>query len=190
MTFFHAPITNKVPSGVVNLTQLHHYIVHDDTLRVNTELVRSTLSLGNKAEYRARKLRLLPSVTPAGVFSRAKSTHLIYPNGLFSIDMDGVESTAAAESLRDKLFDDPMLDVRLAFVSPGGRGVKLFVGYPFYTDVSFDAFFRGHILYHWNYIQSVYGVEPDKACKDISRVCLLCHDAGAKLRLVDPTTVK
>jgi len=63
------------------------------------------------------------------------------------------------------------------------------VAYPFHTDASFEAFFSGYILYHWNYIQSVYGVEPDRACKDISHVCLLCHDAGAKLRLVDPTIV-
>jgi hypothetical protein len=190
MSFYHAPITNKVPSGEVNLTQLHQYIVHDDTLRVNTDLVRSTLAIGDANEHRARKLRLLPSVTPAGVFSRAKSTHLIYPNGLFSIDVDGLPDTATAEALRDKLFDDPMLEVRLAFVSPGGRGVKLFVAYPFHTDASFEAFFSGYILFHWNYLKSAYDVEPDKACKDIARVCLLCHDAGAKLRLVDPTTVK
>jgi hypothetical protein len=190
MSFYHAPITNKVPSGEVNLTQLHHYIVNDETLRVNTELVRSTLLSGDAAEYRARKLRLLPSVTPAGVFSRAKATHLVYPNGLIPTDIDGLSGLEEAEQLRDTLAADPMLDVRLAFVSPSGRGVKLFVAYPFQTSVPLEAFYTGYMLFHWNYLKSAYDVEPDKACNDISRLCLLCHDSGAKLHLLDPTEIK
>lgn len=42
MSFFNAPITNKVPAGVCSIAGLHAYISSDPHLKELTQIVRST----------------------------------------------------------------------------------------------------------------------------------------------------
>ena len=70
-------------------------------------------------------------------------------------------------------FEDPYLGTRLAFVSPGGLGVKLFI--------------PGDETVRWamSYIQLLYADtfkgEVDTCGKDIARCCFLSHDSNAKI---------
>lgn len=45
MSFFNAPITNKVPAGVCSIAGLHAYISSDPHLKELTQIVRSTTEM-------------------------------------------------------------------------------------------------------------------------------------------------
>lgn len=89
------------------------------------------------------------------------------------VDIDHLASLEEAEQLRNHLFEDPYLGTRLAFVSPGGLGVKLFI--------------PGDETVRWamSYIQLLYADtfkgEVDTCGKDIARCCFLSHDSNAKI---------
>jgi hypothetical protein len=152
--------------------------------------VRAAYEAVNMAQYKHGKLTMLPSVTPAGVFREAKTSGLVYPTGLLVIDYDGLSSHEAAVELRDKLFADKLLKARLAFVSPSGRGVKLFLPYEMAIYSPFERQYRDLLERAWFYIEAFYGVKADRSGKDISRLCLLCHDADAKYRENDEVEKK
>ena len=67
MSFFNAPISNQVPSGVTSVKQLHTYITSNEWLKERTLSVQDALS--DEKRFRKLKQNLLPYVTPAGVFS-------------------------------------------------------------------------------------------------------------------------
>lgn len=178
MSFFHAPISNKVPAGVCSVQGLYEYITTDPKLRELTEQVRNVAD--DKQEYRRRKLALLPYVTPAGVFSYCRGTDLQVPSGLLVVDIDHLASLEEAEMWRDRLAADPLLRPDLAFVSPGGRGVKLFLSYRVMPEETLAQTFGRAVQSAWSYIELRYGLKPDKANKDLARGCLLAFDEGAK----------
>jgi hypothetical protein len=182
ISFFSAPITNKKSSGEVELRDLHKYITSDAHLQEVTATVRSAYEATNMEQYKVGKTTLLPYVTPAGVFREAKASGLMYPSGLISLDIDKLSSYEEACSLRDTLFQDKFLNARLAFVSPSGRGVKLFLGYELAIYTPFEDFYHKLLERAWFYLESMYGVDPDHACKDIARGCFLCSDSRAKYR--------
>lgn len=179
-SFFKAPIHNKVPAGVCSVRSLHAYITGDAHLQKQTAEVRSVA--GDRTEYRRRKVALLPYVTPAGVFSYCKESCVLVPSGLFVVDIDHLASSAEAAAWRDRLADDPLLRPDLAFVSPSGTGVKLFLSYRLAPDdVLAEAFGRA-MRAAWDYLELTYGLQPDQANKDLCRACLLAHDADARIR--------
>jgi hypothetical protein len=182
LSFYAAPITNKKPSGEVELCDLHKYITTDARLQEATATVRAAYEAVNMEQYKQAKIKLLPYVTPAGVFTEAKNSGLVYANGLIGFDVDKLPSHEAACKLRDRLFEDQLLQVRLAFVSPSGCGVKLFVPYELAVYLPFENHYRNMLERVWFYMESIYDVEPDRACKDIARACFLCHDPEAKYR--------
>lgn len=180
-SFFKAPITNKVPSGVCNVATLHAYITSDKQLEALTQEVRNHAD--EKELYRKNKLTLLPYVTPAGIFSYCKEQCLRIPSGLFVIDIDHLESAEEAESWRDKLFADRMLAPDLAYVSPGGKGVKLFIPYRMHLSESIENSFDEALHSAWKYLDWQYGLKADTANADLSRGCIVCHDSHAKINL-------
>ncbi|WP_071150353.1 BT4734/BF3469 family protein [Bacteroides ndongoniae] len=178
MSFFNAPVSNKVPTGVCNVQGLYEYITTNPRLRELTEQVRSVAD--DKQEYRRRKLAWLPYVTPAGVFSYCKGSGLLVPSGLLVVDIDHLASLKEAEDCRDRLAADPMLNPDLAFVSPGGRGVKLFLSYRIMPEETLSQTFGNAVQAAWSYLELQYGLQPDKANKDLCRGCLLAYDEEAK----------
>jgi hypothetical protein len=182
MSFYKAPITNKKPCGEVELHDLYKYITTNAHLQEVTATVRAAYEATNMEQYKRGKLTLLPYVTPAGVFREAKTSGLVYPNGLLPLDIDKLASYEEACQLRDTLFADDFLKVRLAFVSPSGRGVKLFLPYDMAIYAPFEKYYRQLLERAWFYINSVHNIDPDHACKDIARGCFLCHDPEAKYR--------
>lgn len=70
MSFFNAPITNKVPAGVCSVAGLHTFITSNEYLKEMTLKVRAETE--DEKLFRRKKQTLLPYVTPAGVFSYCK----------------------------------------------------------------------------------------------------------------------
>ena len=127
MSFFNAPVTNKIPAGVCSVVGLHAYISSDSHLKELTQRVRTNTE--NDKVFRRKKQTLLPYVTPAGIFSYCREQCIMLPSGIFVIDIDHLASAEEATMWRDRLFADEVLQPDLAFVSPGAKGVKLFVPY-------------------------------------------------------------
>lgn len=183
MSFFQAPIHNKKPVGVCSVRSLYAYITGNATLRDLTARVRAASA--DAAEYRRRKVALLPYVTPGGVFSYCKESCIIQPSGLFVVDIDHLASPAEAAGWRDRLAADPLLCPDLAFVSPGGNGVKLFLSYRLAPDDVVSEAFGRAMRAAWDYLELTYGLQPDQSNKDLCRACLLAYDADARLRQPD-----
>lgn len=173
-SFFNAPISNKKPNGVVILSEIHRIITKDVSLKQATQKVRNLLP--DERAFRAAKQRELPYFTPGGVFSYCNREGLLVPSGLFVVDIDHLESAELAADLRDRLFQDPYLSTALAFVSPGATGVKLLLPYRLHHNLTIEESLDKALTAAWSYIAEYYGVEPDKANRDISRACFLCHD--------------
>ena len=180
VTFFNAPITNKVPENVCSLQALHDYIVNNAPLAEKTARVRATLT--DPKLFRQLKQQILPYVTPAGVFTYCREQNLLIPSGNFVIDLDHLASTTEARNLRDRLFNDDFLLPDLAFVSPSGTGVKLFVPYRLYIDKAVKESFQQAMHTAWEYLSFKYELQIDKSNADLCRACFICHDEEAKLR--------
>lgn len=180
VSFFNAPITNKVPSCVCSLQSLHNYIVNNSNLTELTERIRAELT--DPKRFRRVKQRLLPYVTPAGVFTYCREQSLLFPGGNFVIDLDHLASPQEARNLRDRLFNDNFLLPDLAFVSPSATGVKLFVPYRLYIDKTIEESFDSAMHTAWDYLRLKYGLEIDESNTDLCRACFICHDEEAKLR--------
>ncbi|EJX08056.1 VirE [gut metagenome] len=178
VSFYQGPVRNKIPCCTCSIAAIHQYITSDPSLKAVTEQVRSEVT--NRDVFKLKKLTLLPYVTPGGVFSRCCTSGLLVPSGDFVVDIDGLSSTEEAISLRDRLAGDDLLQPDLVFVSPGCHGVKLFLPYRIQPDEPLGVCFTHAIQASWTYLESIYGLQPDRANTDLCRGCLLCHDAGAK----------
>ena len=99
--------------------------------------------------------------------------------GLIVVDVDGLESEKQAETLRDTLFDDPVLGCVLSFVSISGKGVKavLHIGR---DNVTVDNIKEWYAAAAW-YIWSTYNVKIDMNACDAVRLCFLAYDPHARL---------
>jgi putative DNA primase/helicase len=126
----------------------------------------------------------LPGFTASGVYQPTHAaanfkTH----NGLFSIDIDNLEDSTAAEHFRD-LAESQSFAVA-GFVSPSGRGVKLFVA----VDLPFEPTDTELLEWHrhmWPvvsaFVCSVLGVpavHQDTTSINPNRMCFMSSDAGA-----------
>lgn len=178
VSFYQGPVRNKVPCATCSIAAIFRYISTNPQLKDLTCQVRTDAD--NQEVFKLKKLTLLPYVTPGGVFSRCCKDGLIVPSGDFVVDIDGLDSAEEAARLRDELACDTLLQPDLVFVSPSGRGVKLFLPYHIRPDVPLDTCFTQAIQASWTYLEGIYGLQPDRANTDICRGCLLCHDAGAK----------
>lgn len=178
MSFFNAPITNKVPAGVCSVAGLHAYISSNSYLEELTKRVRTDAD--NDKVFRRKKQTLLPYVTPAGIFSYCREQSIVVPSGLFVVDIDHLASADEAARWRDRLFDDDVLQPDLAFVSPGGKGVKLLVPYCLSLKETLEQSFDKAVHAAWDYLEWKHGLKADAANADMSRACFLAHDKGAK----------
>lgn len=181
-SYFRNPITTRIPSMSISLAQLYQMITADEYLQAATAELRKRL--GEPDEYRRMKTQRLPFVTPAGVFGARNSKGLITPSREFVVDIDHLESYETACQVRDRLFADNMLAPDLAFVSPSGTGVKLFVPYRMDAGRAVGEQFAEAIGMAWRYIAHVHELGPyiDTANRDIARCCLVSHDADARMR--------
>ena len=72
--------------------------------------------------------------------------------------------------LREKLKSDPF--VLTAFVSPTGRGLKVWVRILPDTSLHYASFLAAK-----THFKEVHGVDIDGDCKDLARLCFVSNDA-------------
>lgn len=180
-SYFKPPVKNTVPTAVCSLEVVHSFITRNEKLAGRTENLRVMLAR-SEPEYKANKPKLLPFVTPAGVFDYRREENLVTPSGDFVIDVDHLESEQEAEELRDQLFYDEELQPDLAFKSPSGLGFKLFVPYRVNIHEPLKLVFDNAVRNAWLYLKIHYNLDCDTMNIDMSRSCFLCHDEGAKIR--------
>ena len=167
MSFFNAPITNKVPQATVSLSEVAE-MVRRAWLEPQTRALREIVDEGKARTYKGHNF---PYVTPAGVFSYCSDQSLIKHSGVLCMDLDHVGDV---DGLKRKLIADPHFQTLMAFRSPSGDGLKWFIE----IDLSkcshrqwFDAV--------RNYLMATYGLsdkQADPSVRNESRACFLCYD--------------
>ena len=167
MSFFCAPITNKVPLRTVTLIEVAK-MVKSLWLEPQTTALRKITS---EAEAREFKGKNLPYVTPAGVFSYCNDQSLVKHSGVLCMDLDHIDDV---DGLKHRLIKDSLFETLMAFRSPSGDGLKWFIK----IDLTrcdhrqwFDAV--------RNYLMSMYGLsdkQADPSVRNESRACFLCYD--------------
>ncbi len=158
-SFFKAPIKNIYPLGEIDLSRAYEWIKHN--YQSETEQVRTNPSL---------KAKILPYITPSGMFKTRNNNDLLQYSGIICIDLDHCDIR-----LKDTLSEDNFLNPALIFISPSGTGLKVFIAIK-------NATIEDHLKYFAaisQYLLNTYELDADKACKDVARACFLCHDPAA-----------
>jgi len=189
---YRPPVSSATtPVGSLTLDSVWEEMT-DHTLKEQTEKVRSLYSQGKTKEYRDQKGQLLPSATFGGVFdyrsrdqkklSELDKRGLLSSSSLVIIDIDHISQTGLSlEELRDKLYQDTEIGVRLIFVSPSGDGLKVICKTS--AEITNDTTYKGVFYPLKSYVETAYpGVEVDKSGADITRLCFLCYDPLAKIK--------
>jgi len=109
----------------------------------------------------------LPSFTVSATFKdrRIKENVKDY-NGLIHLDYDGIENP---EQLKDEV--SKLETTFCAFISPKGRGLKVFIETNATLETHEAAFIELRKLY-----DSYVGIESDKSVKDVTRLCYASSD--------------
>lgn len=118
--------------------------------------------------YKLNKENLDYYVWSCTCFKR-KSDSVEKVNGLLCLDIDGLESTQHAESLKDDFRSDDF--VIAAWISPSGKGLKVLCYYD-QKEISLKEAFR----HASEYFRINYTLTIDKACSDITRACYVSSD--------------
>ena len=174
MSYFNAPIMNKIPSRTVTLAEVAQ-IIRSSQLGLQTQKLRT---IRQKDEARLYKGRSLPYVTLSGVFSYCSDACLVSHSGLLCIDLDGVEDV---EGLKQLLTADGHFFTPLAFRSPSGNGVKWVIVIDL-QKADHKTWFhavRNYLLANY----ALTGKQVDSQCQNVSRACFLCHDPQAYVNL-------
>lgn len=167
MSYFNAPITNKVPLTTLGLTEVAAIVK-------SRELEPQTLALRGITDHeaaRAYKGQHFPYVTPAGVFSYCSDASLVKPSRALCMDLDHVGDV---DTLKRKLIADPHFKTLMAFRSPSGDGLKWFIEIDL-TKCSHRQWFDAVR----NYLMTTYGLsqkQADPSVRNESRACFLCYD--------------
>jgi hypothetical protein len=131
--------------------------------RQKIEILRRLLTV-NKKFYDARKI-YLPAVTFNGTFIRRVDEGIKQYSGIFCADMDYCDP----EQMKEILKADP--HIYSMFASPSDNGLKVLIKVDNSADNHIEAF--RHIT---DYFNSSYGIEIDKSCKNLSRLCFISYD--------------
>lgn len=207
ISVFTPPISSAyVPVETLSLEDIWERVRTDSSLKENTRRLRSLLQEGRGDEYKELKKDTLPAVTFGGVFDYRCSRittklqeinqerireglspykGLLYSSNLVIIDIDHVSGLGLSlQDLREKLANDGESGVRMIFISPSGDGLKVVckVSGEIKDDESYKVAYNS-LLHHLEkkYSLPVGREGLDKSGKDISRLCLLCHDSEAIL---------
>jgi hypothetical protein len=175
MSYFLAPITNKVPSRTVTLGEVAR-MVRSPLWAPQTEQLRG---IADKAEARSYKGRNFPYVTPAGVFTYCNDQSMISHSRVLCIDLDHLEDV---DRMKQQLIEDAHFQTPLAFRSPSGDGLKWFV--------LIDLSLADHQTWFQavrNYLLATYTdltqENVDAHVGNLSRACFLCYDPDVYVNL-------
>lgn len=170
-SMFDAPISNTTKSKTTSIPEIFSLIkgvsLKEKTKQVRTRLTDKTLSL--------------PSVVFSGVFKERRDDKRIKKSSLICIDIDGL-----SENLEEAKNSITSIDqVVMAFVSPGGYGLKVIM----LIDEEFTSFQNWYFALSKELSErcSIDFKHFDQKCSNISRACLICHDPNA---FINPIILK
>ena len=145
--------------------------IETGTYKAEIKELRVLKQTATKEEYNAQK-SMLPAALLNGKFIRANNYGFNASNGLFNVDIDGLEGNIA-EHKRELISAIP--SIVYCFASPSNEGLK--IGININADkIKSDADFK---LY-FPQIRSLFesnNYTIDESCKDISRKCFVSYDA-------------
>lgn len=167
--FYRAPIMNVQSRTTMTIKEAYQYITSLEPM----ERTHKLRAFNDEKEAKKFKAQNFDFALFSGTFRQRKAEALSEHSGLICLDFDHVGNHRQRWALREKLLKDPYFKTELLFTSPSGDGLKWIV--------SIDIDRHDHLTWFialQNYIRHTYGVEADKACKDVCRACFLPHDAS------------
>lgn len=168
MSFFVAPITNKIPLRTVSLVEVAQ-MVRSTWLEPQTKSLRL---ISDEGEARTFKGRNFPYVTPAGVFSYCNDASLVEHSGGLCMDLDHVGDV---DALKQKLIADRFFKTLMAFRSPSGDGLKWFIEIDL-TKCNHRQWFDAVRNYLMSPAYGLSAKQVDSSVRNESRACFLCYD--------------
>ena len=131
---------------------------------------RKALDSGDKDKYSLLKKKL-PCYTISCRTTERRADTLEEYSGLMQGDLDNLSGDV--QVLRDQLFKDP--HVEAAFVSPSGRGVKLWIKVVQDATKHKESFLAAE-----KYFKVEHNINLDPACKDMARLFFQSYDPEAQ----------
>lgn len=163
-SLFEGPITNVFPSRDTSIQEVARLIK-------GSKYAKTIMFLRNlPPEERASFKSKLAYVCWSGTFSRRRDDALIEHSGLICLDIDHVKNP----QLVKELLKEKCRYFIIAFVSPGGAGVKIV--FKIDPDLHSQAeWYEGYSVHLMN-ILNLTDKEIDPSGKDVSRAAFLSHD--------------
>ena len=150
--------------------------IKTDHWKTPIEEIRNCLF--NSENVKASKLKSkLPAFTVSATFNESrKLEHLDKYNSVLHLDYDKLDNISQVK--------DSLCKIKYTycvFVSPSGKGLKVFVRVDSKYENHKEAFnaLRG-------YYDSIVGVDSDKSVKDVNRLCFLSYDPNLYLNSEAP----
>jgi len=138
--------------------------------RWKTEIEQMRFAKHNEKDEMYSELKIkLNCFTPSATFKDKRDKDLVLEySGVMSLDYDGL--------LREKVDDiknviNSDLNTYCCLISPSGLGLKVFVKIDSDCDNHKIAFNQVRLYY-----DALVGIESDKSCKDVGRLCFVSYD--------------
>ncbi len=160
------------PEGVTDILSVYRYII-SPAAKAAQDTLRAMRGKADKTECGDYKKLNFKFVTFRGIFAARNASSLSLLSDYMVVDIDDLSSTEEARRLIRLLSDDTHFATALAFVSPGGMGVKWVVEIPNWLQ---EKNYKEQYLFACRHVVLWYGVEPDWGCSDVCRACFLGHD--------------
>ncbi len=123
--------------------------------------------IGIPSRYDSIKRGLPSFMASASANGGRKTSDLTEHSGLLQLDIDNLG--AGAVDVRDRIGKDS--HVVAAWLSPGGQGVKGIMRIPAALEHHKACFAAAD-----TYMRASYGVEIDRSCSNVNRLCFVSHD--------------
>ena len=197
VSFFKAPIWNKLPMKTVSLFWIWLEVTMK-WLQLGTDpdrniaLVSYTDQLRRITDDEAQrnfKGKNFDYFTPAGTFTRCEDSSLVEYSGMLCLDFDHLDDDSEAmkrkispEEFKTLLLSDPYWSeqVLMMFTSPRGHGLKVFLP----IDLS-KCDYRTWFIALRSYFMATYGFsekQVDPTVANESHACFISYDPQAYLR--------
>ena len=197
ISFFKAPIWNKLPLKTVNLFWVWMYVTmkwlqlgpdsdRDISLISKTEQLRRLTGEDAQRQYKGRNFDY---VTPSGTYAYCDDKSLVEYSNALCLDFDHLDDDTEAmklridpEELKSLLLTDPYWgeQILLMFTSPRGHGLKVFLPIDL-TKCDYKTWFTALR----SYFITTYGFgdkQVDPSVSNESHACFISYDPLAYLR--------
>jgi hypothetical protein len=161
--------TNSITSFKPDTDSIHNILQKIKNGEWETQVTNIRKYITDGDDNKASEVKKsLPAFTVSATFKDKRRKDCIDTyTGLLHLDYDKIDNV---EELKARVMDIPY--TYAAFISPSGRGLKVFVksNNDLYSHTNAFNILR-------EYYDSIVGIESDKAVKDVPRLCFVSYDA-------------